>query len=34
VLMNVVVIIVNYVLSRFLVFEKMVFSEGKDDKHE
>ncbi|QRN85021.1 GtrA family protein [Clostridia bacterium] len=34
VLMNVIVIIVNYILSRFLVFEKMVFSDGKDDNHE
>ena len=34
VLMNIVVIIVNYLLSRYLVFEKMVFSEGKDDNHE
>ena len=30
VLMNVVVIVLNYVLSRFLVFEKVVFSGGKD----
>lgn len=33
VLMNLIIIVMNYVLSRFLVFEKMVFSDGKGDNH-